>query len=73
MAGWAEDTAPRYFNANDDELTAKIVFDSRPAALLAAKIVDDTATISPLCRRGDGRSEMIVFGAVYGTGSPSCR
>jgi len=67
MAAWRGDTKLRdYFTANDDELTAKTVFDLADAGdELAAKVVDDTAyylALGACAVTAAVDPEMIVFG-----------
>jgi glucokinase len=67
MAAWREPTRLRdYFTANDDELTAKVVFDLAAVGdALAMKVVDDTAyylALGACAAVAAVDPEMVVFG-----------
>lgn len=67
LAAWRGDTALRkFFTANDDEFTAKIIFDLAHAGdALAMKVVDDTAyylALGACAAIAAVDPEMIVFG-----------
>lgn len=67
LAAWRGDTALRkYFTANDDDFTAKIIFDHAHAGdALAMKVVDDTAyylALGACAVIAAVDPEMIVFG-----------
>jgi len=71
LAAWRGDTALRkYFTANDDDFTAKIVFDhAHTGDPLALKVVDDTAyylALGACAVIAAVDPEMIVFGGGMG-------